>query len=474
MTTTTTTNTYNYIIVGGGPSALSFAQAVGQAGQSVLILERELVAGGCHRVKRIGTQQLFTEHGPRVYTAAYKTFEAVLKDMGLDFYQMFSSQYVDFFHVGGVNMFTALGMKENWHIMKAFWHLAWDPNYGKNMTMKEFTQGFNSQAIDGIDRLCRFTDGSGIDRYTVNEFLELINQLSIYYKVYVPNQPNDEALFPLWTQFLEKKHGVEFIYGVEVMAINMDTDNNTIALQFTDQSTLHVPNHTKLIFAIPPIHLVKILNNSNYDPFGPEFHRFAENTKYNTYLTVTLEWNITQDFYNLKNFPPSDFGIAFLPLFTSGSSHKRTKILSAGVTILDRKNNRNKTANEYTEDEIKAEVLATLKSAMPNLPDPVTITLNPNQKKGNNDIMWEDSDNGFIGKTFVSFESKENPNIFTLGPHNGHSIFSFTSIESATSNAVTLANKLHPGKITLKPKSPWKLTDFITGWCRGCGKGGHE
>jgi hypothetical protein len=491
MTTISTTSpphstNLDYIVVGAGPSGLAFAHSVGRAGKSVLVLERELVAGGCHRVKRAGTDHTtFTEHGPRIYSAAYKTFQSLLQDMGLDFYQLFSPQYVHFFRVGGINVVTAFGIKEIFRITYAFWKLMWNLDYGKNTTMAEFTQEFNPKAREVLERLCRITDGAGMDRYSLNQFLHMLNQQSLYLKVYLPNQPTDEELFPKWTHFLESKLGVKFRYGVDVVAINriIDNQNNIVSftipslasttklqLQFADQTTMDVyPEKTKIIFAIPPIFLVNILRNSNYDPFGVSFHQFAERTKYNVDLTVTLEWKHYIDFFSLQNFPPSDFGIYMLPLFTQKAGIRRkTSIVSVGVTMLDRKNSHGKTANECTEDEIKAEILHALRFSMPSLPDPATMTLNPNQTRSVVDGQWIDRDSGFVGREYVPFEaSPGNPsrnNVYTLGSQNGHAAFYFTSLETAMSNAVTLANKLHPGQIMLKPKVAWKITDVLTGW----------
>ena len=67
---------YDLVIIGAGPSGLALAQASSSIGKKILIIDRENQIGGSHRVRRVkqGNELLFTEHGPRIYTTAYKNF----------------------------------------------------------------------------------------------------------------------------------------------------------------------------------------------------------------------------------------------------------------------------------------------------------------------------------------------------------------------------------------------------------------
>ena len=44
---------YDYTIVGAGPTGLTIAWFLAKSGYKVLIIEREIVIGGCHRVIRV-------------------------------------------------------------------------------------------------------------------------------------------------------------------------------------------------------------------------------------------------------------------------------------------------------------------------------------------------------------------------------------------------------------------------------------
>ena len=79
---------YDYIIIGGGPTGLTLSYLLSKYNKKVLLIEKEPYIGGCHAVKRING--LFTEHGPRIYLNNYLMFMELLKDMGVDFYDIFT------------------------------------------------------------------------------------------------------------------------------------------------------------------------------------------------------------------------------------------------------------------------------------------------------------------------------------------------------------------------------------------------
>jgi phytoene dehydrogenase-like protein len=71
-----------YVIVGAGPSGLTLAYLLGRSGKQCVVIDRETVIGGCHRVLRV--DGLFTEHSPRVYLSSYINFAWLLKEMGIE------------------------------------------------------------------------------------------------------------------------------------------------------------------------------------------------------------------------------------------------------------------------------------------------------------------------------------------------------------------------------------------------------
>jgi uncharacterized protein with NAD-binding domain and iron-sulfur cluster len=61
---------YDLIIVGAGPAGLALAHTSSSLYRKILIVDKELEIGGCHRVKR-NSDGMFTEHGPRIYLSIY-------------------------------------------------------------------------------------------------------------------------------------------------------------------------------------------------------------------------------------------------------------------------------------------------------------------------------------------------------------------------------------------------------------------
>ncbi len=67
--------TYDYIIIGGGPTGMTLAHLLSKYNKKVAIIEKEKELGGCHSVKRV--DNLFSEHGPRIYFDNYLMFQRI-------------------------------------------------------------------------------------------------------------------------------------------------------------------------------------------------------------------------------------------------------------------------------------------------------------------------------------------------------------------------------------------------------------
>ena len=65
----------NTVIIGSGPAGLAFANYAIKANpnEKILIIEKDKVIGGCHKVNRI--DGYFCEHGPRIYISNYINFK---------------------------------------------------------------------------------------------------------------------------------------------------------------------------------------------------------------------------------------------------------------------------------------------------------------------------------------------------------------------------------------------------------------
>jgi len=131
---------YDYIIVGGGPTGMTLAWLLGSKDKSVLLLEQEKVLGGCHRVQRV--DGYFTEHGPRVYSNSNLMFIELLKDMDIDFFQIFTEYKASIAKIDKKTV-ASLKKKEKRALIFAFLRLIIDSNYGKDISIQKFIDDNN-------------------------------------------------------------------------------------------------------------------------------------------------------------------------------------------------------------------------------------------------------------------------------------------------------------------------------------------
>jgi hypothetical protein len=100
-----------------------------------------------------------------------------------------------------------------------------------------------------------------------------------------------------------------------------------------------------------------------------------------------------------------------------------------------------------------------LSEAFPNLPlDNYIGILAPGTYKSAG--KWVSSDTAFISVPnggYLPMESKNIKNLYNVGTHNGASEYQFTSLESAVTNAVSLAHRLLP-----ETKNMYTITSSTT------------
>ena len=109
--------TFDFIIIGGGPSGLSLAWYLLNENKSVLLIEKNHTLGGCHRVERI--KDFFTEHGPRVYLDSFVNFDNLLKEMGSNFDNFFKkSEESSFWSTYISEILLKLSVQENLKLSK--------------------------------------------------------------------------------------------------------------------------------------------------------------------------------------------------------------------------------------------------------------------------------------------------------------------------------------------------------------------
>lgn len=460
---------YDLIIIGAGPTGLALAHCCSFIDNlKILVIDKEKQIGGCHRVSRIDykNEQLFTEHGPRVYSSTYQNFKTLLNDMDTSFKELFTLYNFQIDKIGKETILSTLNFSELFHIVSNFVKLIFNNNHGSNISMKMFMENnnYSLKSIDMIDRICRLTDGGDINKYTLNLFLQMINQQSLY-SLYQPKYPNDLGLFKIWRTFLEKRN-VTFILETNIIKLNYK--NNIITSCIIKTNTHNKVLYGKtFILAIPPKSLVELFLNLNDNIIKNSFCSFkslqewTNNTKYINYISISFHFDKILKLSKVYGFTKSEWGIVFIVLsdyIKLCESNSKT-IISIAITITDRKSkNNNKTANECNKNELIKEVYLQLLNSFPNLPKPSVSILSPNNYYKNNE--WLSTDSAFIlspNENYISFESNIFSNLYNLGTHNGYSKYKFTTMESAISNSIKLSHILYP-----KLKSKYNIKSSYT------------
>lgn len=448
---------YDYVIVGCGPSGLTLAWILSQYGKRIMMIDREETIGGCHRVRRVGEKEYFTEHGPRIYTTNGLNFRRIYEEMGGKYDETFVKYDFGMTQIGGMSVKT-MYMKEIFWLVMAYLNLMINGEYGKDETVLEYVErhDFSEETKDYLNRLCRLSDGAGSDRYTMNEFMQILNQ-NFFYDILQPREPNDKGFLKLWKEALDKTGRVEFLMNNEVMDINV-SEKMVESIRIKNVKSGNVMNirGDRYILAIPPTNLMEILNNSMENKirnsFGEmdELKEWEKESRYLTYVPITFHWKKKQKIPKKWGFTKSDWGLVYIILsdYMKDIENGSATVISTCLTIDNNKSKRiGKTVNESDIEELKRETYQQLKDAIKELDEPDEVIVSPGFYRDEKENKWRTKDNSFIVTKqgyLKERKSKEYENLYTLGTHNGRHYYDFTSIESAVSNAISMSNELIP------------------------------
>ena len=444
---------YDLIIVGAGPAGLALAHASSSLYRRILIIDRETEIGGCHRVKR-DVNGLFTEHGPRIYLSIYYNFFNLMNEMGLQVEDVFVNYKYSFDDVAKEKLLPHYTFYELFMFALAYLMYVINDDYGKDISLYEYLRGhgFSLKVIDIFDRMCRFTDGGNVYSYSLNKILKLTDS-SPMLQIYQPKAPLDMVLFSTWKKFLSNR-GVDFMLGFHIVDYDIQNNNvETITLSNSEKIRCG-----KLVFAVPPVALANIIQYENglRNAFGNynDFERWVDKTKYIDYISITYHFKdkLGLPLINGLTFD-TDWGIVVINLSdymetVDDADAGYSTVLSTAVSICD-KNSRTtyKKANECSADELINEVHRQIKeSIFTNLPDDYKAIINPNNYYDTYKNKWACRDNAYFNtysEKYIPFYSSIN-NVYNVGTHNGKSYISYTTIESAVSNAMYLAGELYP------------------------------
>lgn len=466
---------YDHIIVGAGPSGLTLAWILANFNQSTLIIDREASIGGCHRVRRV--DGMFTEHGPRIYSYAYLNFREIFSQLGGDFDRSFKPYNFNITELGGEGLLH-LEPFEIFYLSLAYFQLFINPDYGRDQTVLDYLSRyqFTEKTIDYLDRVCRLTDGAGVEVYTLYEFLQLLNQ-NFFYQIVQPTKPTDRHLFPLWQRALKQTKLVDLLLNHEVTSINQSNSIinqiDLINLRNNQPSTIKLsnssPQTTKLTLAIPPKYLVKLLRATNdrliQSSFSKNFQQlinWEKKSRYFTYIPITFHFNTKLDLPKIWGFPKNDWGLAYIVLddYMEFDHPSSKTVITTCLSYPDRPSKHTGlTVDQSDQKQLLAETFRQLKEIYPQLPQPTRTILSPGVYREAGTNRWETKDSAFILSTagfLTKQQSQTISNLYNLGPHNGHQRYDFTSMESSVTNAFHLSHLLlgQPAKERFPIKKP--------------------
>ena len=197
--------------------------------------------------------------------------------------------------------------------------------------------------------------------------------------------------------------------------------------------------------------------------------KWSKKTDYIEYISITFHWDSKLDLAKVYGFPKSDWGVSFIVLsdYMKFQEKESKTVISTAVTIVDSKSAHiNKTANQCTDKkELIQEIFRQLNESFKELPEPTISVLNSKNYYDKNKQTWVSKDAAFIeshGSHYIPFKSDKYNNLYNLGTHNGKSIYNFTSLESAISNAFYLSGELYPSlKEKYEIKSVMNLRDML-------------
>jgi len=433
---------YDYVIVGGGPTGMTIAWILSNQKKKVLLIEKDEVLGGCHKVLRVNGY--FTEHGPRIYSNSFLMFIELLADMDLAFTDLFipyKSKPTDIDNKtikinNKINL--NLTFSEIMALLLAFLKLIVNKDYGRTVSMKEFMKknNFSESSYDFIKRLLLLTDGGSIQNYTLFQFLQLINQ-QLFYSLYQPKIPNDRGLIKIWTEKL-LKNNVKILLNSKVVKI--DVENNNVSRLIINENGIEkeiIAN--KYVLTIPPKPFYNLIssNPKTENIFGnnKELQKWKVKNSYFDYITLTFHYKNEVTLPKLNGFPRTPWGIGFVILsnFMDFKTDEPSKtVISICISMLNIPNEEGKTVNQCTKEEI----IKYVKEQLSFFPNPDLIIISPTIKKIND--VWINEDTAYVITTeqrFIKSKGKLS-NLYYVGIHNGNSSYYVTTIESAVQNAI--------------------------------------
>jgi len=426
---------YDYAIVGGGPTGMTLAWILSNQKKNVILIEKDEVLGGCHKVLRINGY--FTEHGPRVYSNSFVMFNEILSEMDFSHENLFEPYNFNILNIDNKTILN-LTFNEKKALLLAFFKLIINKNYGKTISMKHFMnkKEFTESSYDYIERLCQLTDGASVENYTLFQFLQLLNQ-QFFYDLFQPKLPNDKGLIKLWTEkLLENK--VKIMLNTQVVKIDVIKDKASKLIIFENGIQKEIIAN-KYILAIPPKPFYNLIssnpNTENIFGNNEDIKKWKSKNSYFDYITLTFHYKDDVKLQKLNGFPRTPWGIGFIIIsdYMNFKINEPSKtVISICISMLNVANEHGKTANQCSKEEI----IKYTEEQLSFFPKPDLVLISPTVKRSGD--VWINMDTAYVvtsDQHFIKSKSNLN-NLYYVGIPNGNSSYNFTSIESAVQNAI--------------------------------------
>ena len=388
-----------HFIIGGGPTGVTLFKTLGG---DVKLFEGSPLLGGAHAVRRV--DGLFSEHGPKVYSTNYHNAYRVFPELG----RRMVPYNFQISEIGGAG-FSQLSWGERlWFVLAYF-----TTTSRSTETVGSFSRDMSAATRDYLDRLTRFTDGSGADRYPLSEFLGLANAQAMYQLV----QPA-AALDTFWAAEVHPA----MTLGAQLERVDV-YDDRIVSLHFSTGAVETVRPEDTVVLALPPVYLKAIAGL----PLSADVVDWIDRTAYIDYISVTFHWNggrpsgLTETY----GFPKSAWNVAYIDLgkYLEGEP---TYVLSTAITDTDR------VPSGMADAEIVLEVARQL-----GLP--------PYDRA----IVYRGPDEGWVGNEYRGPGLLGLVNTYSVGCHNGRSAYPFTSFEAAVQNALHFCGAYTTSALTL-------------------------
>ena len=431
------------IVVGSGPAGLYASYLLKKKGFNVKIFEKDLQAGGCHRVRRLQKGQ-FSEHGPRVYLSNFNLFKAWLNELDINFNDHFTPYKFTLINTVMKETMSQLSLYDISQLSYSYLQFYINPNKFKNISVKKAFGHLKSYHF--IDKLCRLSDGAGGDKFSLFNFFQLFNQ-NCFYKIYQPNNPTDQG----WLKaVLLKLHrlGISIYYNQKALSYYQRNDG---LIELKTNKGIYL-SHI-LVLAVPNVNLEEITDKWN----NIDMKLFNKLNNYNIYISIVIHWNQKIKLPHLWGSGIGQWNIMWITLSDYFQNENGT-LISTAISILDTPGILGKTANQCSHDELKKELLLQLKPLL-GTHTPDNIIISPGNYKTNN--QWKTHDNAYMftaqgSHMKIPFGYK---GLYSLGTHNGTSNIPYTSIESTLQNVNNWAKQTL--QISLNYKSIVTLNYFI-------------